>query len=405
MDASCGPSSALSQLSKHTQRDNSLQHEAARQGHGFGPQAAFRNQPGVDANLNRDFQQFSQGGGFQHDTFNEQAHNFPRQQFGGGVLNQARSHEQQIEHQQQHQQQWAQDFNRLSLGNNTQMHPQQAKPAQTTNWSQQFIQNRQQNVPSQSFRPESSFMMQQPMFNQVNLQMMQGNHMKQEQNQINNVDQIDSKAFDAHFDQISKEIDEMEQVETANDDPDKEAFAKAARQVESHMTSTTPLVSAETNTKFQQSNFLKLMSMISNREVEVSKEGDKLVASSGEDVREYLSDPLKHERSEINGAGVSGAMAKETAPQQPQSGTITNESAQIRSHLPDPLAHIKDGELLGDLSSLQAARVVSGGQVEKENWMEDQSWDFDMRPRTKNSLLSHYEQEVYDDYRNDDDFH
>lgn len=404
MDASCGPSSALSQLSKHTQRDNSLQHEAARQGHGHGPQAAFRNQPGLDASLNRDFQQFSQGGGLDHDIMNGQAHNFPRQQFGGGIPNQFRHHDQPNE-----QQQWAQDFNRLSLGNNTQMRPEQGRQAQTANWSQQFLQHKQQNAPTQSFRPESSYSMQQPMFNQVNLQMMQGQQMMQqmnrEQNQMNDVDQIDSKAFDAHFDQISKEMDEMEQVETTKEDPDKEAFAKAARQVENHMTSTTPLVSAETSSKFQQSNFLKLMSMISNREVEVSKEGDTLVVASGEDFREYLSDPLKHERSEINGAEATEAMKSGTVPQESQGGTITNESAHIRSHLPDPLAHIKDGELLGDLSSLQAARVISGGQVEKENWMEDQSWDFDMRPRTKNSLLNRYEQEVYDDYRNDDDFH
>lgn len=404
MDASCGPSSALSQLSKHTQRDNSLQHEAARQGHHF-PQAAFRNQPGVDANLNRDFQQFSQGGGLEYDTFNGQAHNFPRQQFGGGAPNQARFHDRPAE-----QQQWAQDFNRLSLGNNTQMQPQQARQAQTANWSQQFLQHKQQNTANQNLRPESSYLMQQPMFNQVNLQMMQGQQMmqrqvNQEQNPISQVEQIDSKALDAHFDQISREMDQMEEVDTTTEDPDKEAFAKVAKQVESHMTSTTPLVSAETTSKFQQSNFLKLMSMISNREVEVSKEGDKLVASSGEDVREYLSDPLKHERSEANIAGPSGELALAPAPQEPQSGTITNESAHIRSHLPDPLAHIKDGELPGDLSSLQAARVISGGQVEKENWMEDQSWDFDMRPRTKNSLLNRYEQEVYDDYRNDDDFH
>lgn len=51
--ANCGPSNALQNLSKHTQRDNTLQNEIIRnqpqQGNGF------RNQPIVDQRLNQDF--------------------------------------------------------------------------------------------------------------------------------------------------------------------------------------------------------------------------------------------------------------------------------------------------------------------------------------------------------------
>ncbi|RKP28884.1 hypothetical protein METBISCDRAFT_19991, partial [Metschnikowia bicuspidata] len=60
MEASCGPTSALSHLNKHAQKDNYLQHEAAAR-QGLLPRAVFRNQPGVDANLNRESQQFSEG--------------------------------------------------------------------------------------------------------------------------------------------------------------------------------------------------------------------------------------------------------------------------------------------------------------------------------------------------------
>lgn len=423
MDASCGPTSALSQLSKHTQRDNSLQHEVSQQGH-FGPRAGFRSQPGIDANLNLEFNNFVQGGGNADiGAFHGSMNGLPGQMNGfPGQMN--NFHGQTTENQQ-----WAQDFNRLSLNNNPQMHQQPQQPQQLhqllhqplqqhqsgqvpmTNWSQQFLQNSKQDTKfTPSFHQSSNFAMHQPVLQQTNLQLVHpstGQTQFQQHEMQQEPTQMDDKAFDSHFDKISKEIEQMEQVEQLRleTDADKEAFARAAKQVENNMTSPNPLISNETVSKFQESSFLKLMSMISKREVEISSEGNKLVATgSGEDVRQYLSDPLKHERSGSSDVNDEDNLRTEHAPTL-TGNSMTNESAHIRSHLPDPLAHIRDGELLADLTPLQAARVISGGQVSKDNWMENESWDIGIPRTRRKGILNEAEQEVFDDYRNDDDFH
>lgn len=416
MDASCGPTSAVSQLSKHTQRDTSLQHEVIRQGHGPS-RSAFRNQPGLDTNLNREFHQF-QGRGmeysFQGQAFGDQKMNgdfagqFHGQSQPGQRHNQISQHlSSQHMDIQQHvgNQQWVKDFNGLSINQNSQIHKQTAQPQ--TNWSLQFLQHtRQHNMSGQGARQDYSM---QPMLNPLNLQMtyqdQQGFHQSQDQSS-----HFDSQAFDDQFEKVSREIDELEQMNevenvASHDDTEKIQFAEAARRVQTHMTSASPLVSSETASKFQQSNFLKLMTQISNREVEVNMEGDKLVTKeSGEDVRKYLSDPLKEER--LNYETRSESSQPVFTPKNPVQleGVVTNESANVRSHLPDPLAHIKDGQLLGDLTPLQAARVISGGQVRRDDWFEDESWGYG-RPQRLPGLLEKHEQEVYDDYRNDDDSH
>ena len=88
-----------------------------------------------------------------------------------------------------------------------------------------------------------------------------------------------------------------------------------------------------------------------------------------------------------------------------------SESSSVRAHLPDPLAHVRDGALALDLTPLQAARIISGGQVRPADWTEDESWTAEtprqqQTPRPQRApLLDHAAQEAYDDYRNDDDFH
>ncbi|WPK25451.1 hypothetical protein PUMCH_002768 [Australozyma saopauloensis] len=408
MDASCGPSSALSQLLKHTQRDNSLQHEAIRPGVPLNAGPVFRNQPGTDAALNRDFHQFSQG--TDYNTFQAA----PTQFLADRTGRPGHAHPPAMNMQAPNQQ-WVQDFNGLSLnqsGPQSQLNH-NGQPL-TLNWSLQFMQHAKQNHMgqtghlSQMGQQGTTYMQQPMMFNQAHLQMQQMEQVPQMQPLQNQVAEMDPNAFEAQFDQISRELEDVEQPQIhSKDDTEKERFAEAARKVQSHMTSSSPLISTETATKFQQSNFLKLMSQISNREVEVSDDGAKLVAKeSGADVRDYLSDPLKDVREADQGSSVNMAPAMpQVQPTQPAEGTITNESAHVRSHLPDPLAHIRDGELLGDFSALQAARVISGGQVNRDDWMEDLSWEPREPTRPRRGLLNPAEQEVYDDYRNDDDFH
>lgn len=221
---------------------------------------------------------------------------------------------------------------------------------------------------------------------------------------------MDDAKFDSHFDRLEKELVDsdlpMEQVDEA-DELEKERFAKAARQVKESMVSQKIVASEETTSKFQQSDFLKLMSLISNRQVEISKEGDKLVEkSSGEDIRYLLSDPLKHEKEaqpdyhqplHLEGFGAA-PMPRQEFPQ------VTNESQNVTSFLPDPLAHIKDGSLPSDLTPLQAARIISGDQVKGQNWEEDESW-LTREPPKRMGIMPQDWQDVYDDYRNDDDFH
>lgn len=408
MDASCGPSNALSQLSKHTQRDSSLQNDfSGRQSHP--QQNGFRSHGGIDSNLNQDFQRFNTGGVSFEPQFaahrpqiHQQVNGLPLPQMG------AMGH-----------QAWVQDFNGLTLGNNVQ------KPesrAAKSDWHNQFMQHKlqQEHVAQQSHH------------------MLQGLHQNQFQNQFHShgptlgLDQqfrqfgrehetnmqisgsadMDDSKFDSHFDRLEKEmmqselpVEQLDEMES--DELEKERFAQAARQVKQSMISEKSLASEETSSKFHQSDFLKLMSLISTRQVEISKEGDKLVEkSSGEDIRDLLSDPLRHEKEAqpdyhqpVHLEGYSGAPLQTQEPSR-----FSNESQNITSHLPDPLAHIKDGSLPSDLTPLQAAKIISGGQVQNQNWEEDETW-LTRGPPKKRGIMPQEWQEVYDDYRNDDDFH
>lgn len=367
----------------------------------------------MDTNLNREFQEFQGRGmehGFQGRPFAEQhlsgqyAGQFHGQSQPGQHHSQVNQHGRHLANQHVGNQQWVKDFNGLSLNQNSQIHKHASQPQ--SNWSLQFLQHNRQNIPGQSARQDFTM---QPMLNQANLQMAYQDRSSFQQS-LHQPSHMDTKAFEDQFEKVSKEIDELERMnqdETTapQDDAEKIQFAEAARRVQTHMTTSSPLVSSETASKFQQSNFLKLMSQISNREVEVNKEGDKLVTKeSGEDIREFLSDPLKNERLNFDNhpqtsqPGFTGSIPAQLE------GVVTNESESVRSHLPDPLAHIRDGDLQGDLTPLQAARVISGGQVRRDDWFEDESWGYG-RPQRGSGLLDKHEQEVYDDYRNDDDFH
>lgn len=352
MDASCGPSSALSQLNKHAQRDTTLQNEAARNR----PQQ-FRSGPGIDARLNRDFSAFSSGRTQGIDTPVAQ---MPVPQ---GMREHTKSPE------------WVNSFNSLSL---LQSHT----PVQS-DWLQQFMgsaQNTQQlaNAGVAGYA-EAMPMQRRPMFMPA-MQMQQAPLHAEPQG-------ISDEAMDLQFRQMEQELEEQEVQEAG---PDKnESFAEAARQVRESMTHNG--ASEETQAKFGQSNFLRLMEQISENKVGLNAENDKLVERS--DIAAHLSDPLRHERQPDYHVPPHDSTYPHPA------SRVTTELENIRSHLPDPLAHIKDGALPAGASLLQAAQIVSGGQVQAQLWMEDGNWD---RP---GSILDSAWQEVYDDYRHDDDFH
>lgn len=221
----------------------------------------------------------------------------------------------------------------------------------------------------------------------------------------------EKQIFDDQFDQVERELQQANTEKTTEmhsetSEYDKEQFAKTAKQVQESMLKGQ---SEETNAKFQNSNFLKLMSLISNRSVEL--DGDKLVdRASGEDIRKNPavvdSQPvpaplqLNHHANHI-------PMSRDQAPPQDS----------LTLHLPDPLAHIKKGSVVDDVSPFQAAQIVTGNQVKAGDWMDDDDW-LDMtedapfpvpggpqRVKPSRNILSDEWQEVYDDYRHDDDYH
>lgn len=397
MDASCGPSNALTQLSKHTQRDTSLQHERFR-GQPQLPQNTFRNQPGIDANLNSQFAQFNEGNFAMDSALHAQNAHF-RQQHAPPVPGQQAAAGPG----------WVQDFNQLSIHNKPQQQSraQTAQSGQQTGWHQQFM---QQNNTQQGFaQHEMAGMHQryQPMMGQSFMPQRQQAVSAQSQNQMESLE-IDSAAFDSQFDRLEREMamEESEQV-PSEENYDDQLFAEAAMQVRKSMTEESATRSQETAEKFQQLNFLKLMNQISDKQVAISKDGDKLVEKElGQDIRSHLSDPLRYEKQAMpdyhQPAHEVQGFAPMAAPAEP---VTTNESQNVRSHLPDPLAHIKEGSLPGDLTPLQAARIISGGQVQSGEWMEDTTWD-EPQPTVRvrrTGILTPEEQEVYDDYRNHDD--
>lgn len=438
MDASCGPSNAVGQLTKHAQRDHTLQRE--RFSGAVGAPAAFRSHGDLDGNLNQEFHRFSEAGGdlfqnlFQnpghpfHAQFQRPVQNsvhYPNNQPMEAQLraqtqfqNESQLNRSQYQNQFQNQYKqgdgWVQDFRDLSL----------QQPLKS-GWQAQFMdmQRQGQRGSGAHARPMASMA---PML-ATSAQPVQ----REYQHQADGSLQMDEHKLAAQFDQIEQEMaesvaeaesKELEEEIHAELQPlhlqesqamqpsrsNNEQFAEAARQV--HDTMVKGQSSEETTTKFQQSNFLKLMALISERQVELSQEGDKLVTRTGQDIREYMSDPLKHERAEHLSPKAEhlSPRAEHDASYPPLHGDWDilrdrpMESETVRSHLPDPLAHIKDGQLSGDLSSLQAAQVISGGQVQADLWMEDLLWDMPTS-RGGNTILSPVEQELFDDYRHDDD--
>lgn len=390
MNADCS-TNALSNLSKYAQTDNTLRNEASRRNIGNQPQQ-FKSQVGVDHNLNQEFNKFTRSN---NNTF---ANNF---------MEQIQHQRVQIGDHSQRENGWVQNFSQLSLNQNPVLgdrevnHQSNLLNQSGSAWHEQFMKhNHQHNTINPSLQNHQYT----PAYNQ-DFRMMNNNMGPiysqntnlTEHKEVHKLEE-ELKAFENHFEMIEKELNEQSmQQEPLDFETDKDKFAETAKQV--HNTMINSDTSAETNSKFQNSNFLKLMTAIGNRNIEL--EGDKLVSTSnGEDIRQHLSDPLKDFRQEDGNIHLEEPLRNTQIPSSQPSYSQTESNRPHVSHLPDPLAHLKDGDLANISEPLQAARIVSGNQVQPKNWIE--SFESFERPSPRRSILTPQQQEVYDDYRSDD---
>lgn len=350
---SCGPLSALQQLSKHSATDRLLQADVARQQQA-GPRAFA---PQQDARLQQEFAQFQQPSPFEQQRY-EQMYN---QQFPSNARQQHMADDRS----------WAQAFGSLSIAKpeaqQWQQQPQQGSvlataPAQALQWQQQFVQNQQHHQPQRAFQPgaslfASSFMQSQRMMAAPQPHAMlehQETH-RQEQEQA---------MYDREFAAVEREMAEAPAVLQQPDvvPPAPSAFADTARMIEQTMqqgpVSGTATAEA-THNKFHQSNFLKLMRLIADREVVLDASETKLVTAEGVDVRDT---PMERSTS---GLTDQTRLVLETP--------VLATPAATQLHLPDPLAHIPNQGLAGmDLPFAAAQYVMAGHRnLDMEDWAED----------------------------------
>lgn len=442
--ASCGPSTALQNLNKHAQRDNSLQHQ--RHQHPQHPQQQgasihqFRQGQQVDSRLNADFKQFNNGNDFANSFMNQ--------------MNIKPSMQQHQHQQHQHQQPaWVNDFSNLSIQQQHQHQNQQQNQGTKSDWHQQFMQQQQQQP--NTLQHQSNFQRMTPNYAMGSYQMRNTAttmtpmfHNQTEHQQQHKLEE-EQRALEKQFDMIEKQLqnESVTTEENTNQDEAKEEFARIARKAETSM-KTIDSHDSEMNEKFQNSQFLKLMSSIGNRQVEL--EGDKLVTSdSKEDIREkgipetitatnptITTAPRDTQEGQFTLQGPSNPdFAREmydqiprpkpanTAFPHPSSGDSEHEQQQEpndphQNTLPDPLAHIQDGQLSDINDPLTAARIISGGQVQMSDWVEDYDTISDtpskletdsnnnpnVRPFRKGQIVDHHWDEMYRDYRHDDDY-
>ncbi|EMG50270.1 hypothetical protein SBY92_003614 [Candida maltosa Xu316] len=407
--ASCGPSNAIQNLSKHTQRDTSLQHQR----HQPQPQPQgihqFRQGQQVDARLNNDFQQFNNGSDFAN-SFMNQMNMKPNVQ------------------QQQHKQQnlqfqqggWVNDFSNLSI---------QKKPQQQmkSDWQQQFMQQSAHPMQQQQVQPQQPYLQQMtPNYTTGGYQMRTNlaapSFQNQTEHQQSHKLEEEQRRFENEFAMIEKHLQAEQQEEQVVGDAEindiaKEKFAETARKVEDSIKTKT-YNDSEMQAKFENSQFLKLMSSIGNRQVEL--EGDKLVtADSKEDIREkgipetdaQTNKPFaaaqqinNNENPDYHQPMYDQVPVASTFPiisnEEVEEQTQKEPDNKQENRLPDPLAHILDGQLNDINDPLTAARIISGGQVQMKDWVEDYD-----RPFRKGQIVDHHWDEMYQDYRHDDDFY
>nr|AAC23564.2 peroxin [Yarrowia lipolytica] len=416
--ASCGPSNALQNLSKHASADRSLQHDRMAPGGAPGAQRQqFRSQT-QGGQLNNEFQQFAQAGPA-HNSFeqSQMGPHFGQQHFGQPHQPQMGQHAPMAHGQQSD---WAQSFSQLNLGPQT--GPQHT---QQSNWGEDFMGESPQSHQGQpqmangvmgSMSGMSSFG---PMYS--NSQLMNSTYGLQTEHQQTHKTETKSSQdapFEAAFGAVEESItktsdkgkevekDPMEQTyrydqadalnrqaEHISDNISREEvdiktdengeFASIARQIASSL-------EEADKSKFEKSTFMNLMRRIGNHEVTL--DGDKLVNKEGEDIREEVRDELLREgASQENGFQ---SEAQQTAPlpvhhEAPPPEQIHPHTETGDKQLEDPMVYIEqeaarraaesgrtvEEEKLNFYSPFEYAQKLGPQGVAKQsNWEED--YDF-----------------------------
>ena len=337
---------------------------------------------------------------------------FQQPDFGVGMipqhdqLQQQQHQQQQHQHHHQHQQPaWVNDFSNLSIQQQHQHQNQQQNQGTKSDWHQQYMQQQQQQP--NTLQHQSNFQQMTPNYAMGSYQMRNTAttmtpmfHNQTEHQQQHKLEE-EQRAFEKQFDMIEKQLqnESVTTEENTNQDEAKEEFARIARKAETSM-KTIDSHDSEMNEKFQNSQFLKLMSSIGNRQVEL--EGDKLVTSdSKEDIREKgIPETITATNPTIT-----------TAPRDTLEGQFT---------LQGPSNPDFAREMYDQIPALaeQSARIISGGQVQMSDWVEDYDTISDtpskletdsnnnpnVRPFRKGQIVDHHWDEMYRDYRHDDDY-
>ncbi|CAH6722199.1 hypothetical protein CLIB1444_08S04104 [[Candida] jaroonii] len=322
----------------------------------------------------------------------------------------------QVQSRDQFKNDWVKDFSKISIrhGETNQMN-------QVSNVNQMNQMNQMNHTNQMTQNNANSMYMNsgyQPMqMNRMNQMSMTQNGMTEHQELHR--PEIEHELTDQQFEQEFKLLEqEHQENETKVGNQDNEQFADAAKKIKQTL---------ESNGKFKNSNFLKLMSSISNKTVELNDQGDKLVDQQGNEVKlDEMETDLDENQANQTVVDTEQIDYHQTPhefvpqyenkiPEQPifqydhygnkigenmHPPVKESERESIQNNLPDPLAHLK-GELDAN-ESLLAARIVSGNQVNSNDWLEDYSMDTVPPPR--NNMMGDW-QEVYDDYRHDDDYH
>lgn len=421
--ASCGPSSALQSMSKYSQRDTSLQKDVV--GHpSQGHINDFRSQQAMDPSLSNDFQQFQRGEAL--GTFREtpMALGVPKHQMNmnRGIYDEGHQHF-------QRQNQWVLDFSRLNLDTAWAHSGQKLQSGAKGDWKDAFLSQYQQQGLHQSLEAtrQSLPSHRTPQQYHLNHSGLRGfaapNSLGMLEHQELHKRDEEERQFEEEFDKLEEELEgetidqNGETLQQNSQRHSNDEFAAIASKVERTMQENKNNASSE---KFQNSSFLKLMNAISNRSVELSENGKGLVEVAPNQERTSSSDSPTPEQNQER----PRMHNHHFVPQQPEISQIESTSPSVPaaagSHLPDPLAHLKDNDLAQIMTPLQAAKVVSGNQVTNNDWLEDLDWseqpnwnnraphflEFDEpKPYPRGRILSELQEEVYNDYRNDDDAH
>lgn len=310
--ASCGPSNALTNLNKFANQDNSLSNQfigsSHHQGNAEQQNVLSRNNfNSINENLQYDFNQFNQ------------QHQQPHQSFSNsGFIPQQQQQQQQHQSQFQNQanSQWINDFQKMNINNIPQEeHIQQLRQANQQGWINEFQsmqqmdssqhqqqQMQQQNQQHQQQYNSNAFQMRSNMMlnnSSMMYDQQQRTNLQQQQSNIETDDMYDM------FEQVENELNELKTLvkeeekqkeeEMNKDESEKILFAQIAKNVFNTMNGTNKnnTINSNTSQKFQNSNFLKLMQKIGERKIEINNEGNKFIDENGNDIRDYLPDPLK----------------------------------------------------------------------------------------------------------------